>query len=108
MTFYQFLCYLDKMFQIKLTFQIVIDDERFASDPASTPEVLACLTDIKVLGKKSLRDVLAWRRKIKKNIVMHDEQPGDTPVVQGEGEADATQAVDEFVIIFFNFHYLKF
>merc|ERR1711988_903852 len=44
--------------------EVKIDDEEIMNHEDTTAEIKACLADIKVLGKKEIRGVLAWRKKM--------------------------------------------
>ena len=50
--------------------QLVMDDKVIANHPLTTKEILECIRDIKVLGKKELRYVIRFDRKqLRRNIV---------------------------------------
>ncbi|CAF0795514.1 unnamed protein product [Adineta ricciae] len=42
--------------------EIVIDDDRLLQHPKTTDEIKECIKDIKVLGRREITSILAWRR----------------------------------------------
>ncbi|CAF4460971.1 unnamed protein product, partial [Adineta steineri] len=47
---------------------IVIDDDRIRQHPKTTSELEACIKDIKVLGRREITLILAWRRHLAASI----------------------------------------
>uniref|UniRef100_A0A1B0C3B3 Putative rRNA methyltransferase n=1 Tax=Glossina palpalis gambiensis TaxID=67801 RepID=A0A1B0C3B3_9MUSC len=47
---------------------IRIDDERIAKHPKTTAEILECCQDIKVLGRKDIKGILAWWKAVKEDL----------------------------------------
>ena len=45
--------------------QLVFDSPRWSDHPSTTAEVRACCQDVKVLGRKELRMLLAWRKALR-------------------------------------------
>lgn len=48
--------------------EVTLDDEHIAKHPLTTSELKECLKDIKVLGKREIRVIINWRKKIKKEF----------------------------------------
>jgi len=54
--------------------QINIVQEGIKNHTATTTEITHCCQDIKVLGKKELKALLAWRKKIRKDLFKSKEE----------------------------------
>lgn len=75
---------------------ITIDDPRIAKHPKTTEEILECCKDIKVLGRKDIKGLLAWWKAIKEElfkeedkeaaVIEEDEAPATRPLTQEEIE----------------------
>ena len=61
--------------------ELVLDDSSLANHPTTTPEIKECMKDIKVLGKREIRLIINWRKKIKKEM---DEQSEGQKATQAE------------------------
>ncbi|XP_053401741.1 pre-rRNA 2'-O-ribose RNA methyltransferase FTSJ3-like [Mercenaria mercenaria] len=48
--------------------EIKFDDKQIENHASTTAEIKECLKDIKVLGKREIRLVINWRKKLKKEI----------------------------------------
>ncbi|XP_017474813.1 PREDICTED: pre-rRNA processing protein FTSJ3 [Rhagoletis zephyria] len=59
---------------------IVIDDERIEKHPKTTPEILECCKDIKVLGRKDIKGLLAWWKALKDDLFKQPEK--ETSVIE--------------------------
>ncbi|XP_065363393.1 pre-rRNA 2'-O-ribose RNA methyltransferase FTSJ3 [Calliphora vicina] len=64
---------------------IRIDDERIANHPKTTEEILECCKDIKVLGRKDIKGLLAWWKAIKEQYFKEEEK--ETEVIEEEDAA---------------------
>ncbi|XP_037816039.1 pre-rRNA 2'-O-ribose RNA methyltransferase FTSJ3 [Lucilia sericata] len=61
---------------------IRIDDERIANHPKTTQEILECCKDIKVLGRKDIKGLLAWWKAIKEEYFKEEDK--ETEVIEEE------------------------
>ncbi|XP_060553527.1 pre-rRNA 2'-O-ribose RNA methyltransferase FTSJ3-like [Ruditapes philippinarum] len=68
--------------------EVKFDDEGIENHPSTTAEIKECLKDIKVLGKREIRLVINWRKKLKKE--MEEKRIADMP-----DEKDAEEKVPE-------------
>ena len=71
----------------------------YTSHPETSPEILECLADIRVLAKSDLRKLLKWRRKMRKFAGMEDDwkkKPG-APNTKGEGDDDGGEGPSDEV-----------
>ncbi|KAI0980077.1 hypothetical protein GJ496_000543 [Pomphorhynchus laevis] len=67
-------------------YEIEIDDDRIRNSTATSAEILECAKDVKVLGKREIKNLLKWRQKIRAEF--HDLQSKlqqeDTMNVEGD------------------------
>lgn len=61
---------------------IRIDDERIANHPKTTEEIKECCKDIKVLGRKDIKGLLAWWKAIKEEYFKEEEK--ETEIIEEE------------------------
>ncbi|XP_052855330.1 LOW QUALITY PROTEIN: pre-rRNA 2'-O-ribose RNA methyltransferase FTSJ3 [Drosophila gunungcola] len=67
---------------------IRIDDKRIASHKKTTPEILECCKDLKVLGRKDIKGLVQWWKDVREILVKKEEQP----LVVGDPNADEEKA----------------
>lgn len=48
--------------------EIALDCEEIKNHPLTTYEIKECIKDIKLLGKKDIKNVFIWRKKVKKDL----------------------------------------
>lgn len=75
--------------------EVVLDDPRIVSHRDTTTEIKECLKDIKVLGKKDIKLILNWRKKLKKDLFTDEtkKKKEDSPSVeQVEEDSEDEQA----------------
>ena len=82
--------------------EIRIDDERVKKHSATTSEVLECIKDIKVLGRKELKDVIKWWKVIKQEFYTAavEEEPKAAPaktLTPQEMEEKEIADLDEYI-----------
>ncbi|CAF4511876.1 unnamed protein product, partial [Rotaria sp. Silwood1] len=63
--------------------EIILDDERILQHPQTTSEIKECIKDIKVLGRREITLILAWRRHLaaslfKKTLPSIEQQLDET------------------------------
>ncbi|XP_011303334.1 pre-rRNA processing protein FTSJ3 isoform X2 [Fopius arisanus] len=63
-----FIAVNDGLEAIQTASEIVIDDDRIGKHPKTTAEIRECCKDIKVLGRKDLRLVLAWWKALHQEL----------------------------------------
>ncbi|GLH14563.1 Putative tRNA (cytidine(32)/guanosine(34)-2'-O)-methyltransferase 2 [Gryllus bimaculatus] len=61
----EFLAAKDAVTALQQATEIVFDDETIANDPRTTAEVKECCKDIRVLGRKDIRNILSWWKTMK-------------------------------------------
>lgn len=73
---------------------ITIDDERIAKHKKTTAEILECCKDIKVLGRKDIKGLLAWWKALKEEL-FKSEQDKETNVIEEEEEVSVKPLTQE-------------
>ncbi|VDM41259.1 unnamed protein product [Toxocara canis] len=59
--------------------KIVLDDERWEKNAATTDEIRHCIEDVKVCGPRELRQILIWRKKLLKSVLEEGGPAGEGP-----------------------------
>ena len=70
------------------TSEVVLDDDFLKNHAATTKELKECLKDIKVLGKREIRLIINWRKKIKKELEAKNESKEGEETVNDKKDED--------------------
>lgn len=79
-----------------LLFQIVFEDDEISNHPKTSTEIKECCKDIKVLGRKDLRVILAWWKTMREDLIgkIKQETP-DLNGVKAESDDEKVSLIDE-------------
>ncbi|XP_017876654.1 pre-rRNA processing protein FTSJ3 [Ceratina calcarata] len=78
--------------------EIVFDDETIANHEKTTNEIKECCKDIKVLGKKDLRNLMNWWKAVKESLKkpeVEEDVPEDTTEPAPMSQEDLEDLEDE-------------
>lgn len=88
--------------------EIVLDDEWIINHKATSDEIKACVKDLQVLGKKDIRNILTWHKRLKKSLaetgqstVKLADEVQENSVEEGkeeDQEENELRAADEFIL----------
>ncbi|EDV95315.1 pre-rRNA 2'-O-ribose RNA methyltransferase FTSJ3 [Drosophila grimshawi] len=70
---------------------ITMDDERIAKHKGTTPEILECCKDLKVLGRKDIKGLLLWWKRVKEELFKTDKGIIEEQEVEVEQPQPLTQ-----------------
>ncbi|XP_055855214.1 pre-rRNA 2'-O-ribose RNA methyltransferase FTSJ3 [Episyrphus balteatus] len=65
---------------------ITVNDQAVLNHPRTTKEILECCKDIKVLGRKDIKGLLAWWKAVKEDLFKKPEET-ETAVIEEEAPA---------------------
>lgn len=80
----------DAISLLSTTNKIDIVSEKIKNHSLTTPEILICVQDIKVLGRKEIKTLFSWRKKLKKEFKDALLEP-EEPVEKSDKESEKTE-----------------
>merc|ERR1712048_56118 len=80
---------------LSTTNKITVEDEKVKQHPDTTEELLNCCEDIKVLGKREIKLLFNWRKKLRKDFKLEDEEEKKSTVPQAPEEEEKTEEEKE-------------
>lgn len=87
---------------LQVATEIKIDDPKIEQHSLTTDEIKECFKDIKVLGRKDLKDLIKWWKKLKEEFypapVEEEEAAGPAkPVTEEEKEEVELEEMEKFI-----------
>lgn len=81
--------------------ELILDDEAIASHPLTSNEIKLCCRDIKVLGRREVRELLNWHKKFNKEKAVIAEQAAKqekaTSDANGKGKDSSSEDEEDEV-----------
>nr|XP_047142101.1 pre-rRNA 2'-O-ribose RNA methyltransferase FTSJ3 [Hydra vulgaris]XP_047142102.1 pre-rRNA 2'-O-ribose RNA methyltransferase FTSJ3 [Hydra vulgaris] len=95
----EFITSSDAVEILSTTNKIIIQDEKIIEHKATTNEVKACCEDIKVLGRRELKLLFTWRKKIRKDFKLEKEESKENIAVEEieKTEDEKQQDLDKMI-----------
>ncbi|KFD52697.1 hypothetical protein M513_06353 [Trichuris suis] len=75
--------------------ELILDDARLLAHPDTDDEVKTLCKDVKVLGRKEIRQLMKWRRQMRQHLKSLQEKP--EPAKEGPEEPDEETVIDNQV-----------
>lgn len=75
--------------------EVILDLPEIANHKETTTELKECLKDIKVLGKREIRNVISWRKKLKADLATAEAPPESAKQEVEEDSEDEEAQLDE-------------
>ncbi|XP_012940447.1 pre-rRNA 2'-O-ribose RNA methyltransferase FTSJ3 [Aplysia californica] len=75
--------------------EIALDSEEIKNHPLTTSEIKECIKDIKVLGKKDIKSVFLWRKKLKKELEKSGSSQQFEASVSGDVKEEGEEEIQE-------------
>ncbi|KAF6204377.1 hypothetical protein GE061_002718 [Apolygus lucorum] len=80
----EFITSEDPLSLLQIASSIKLDDTAVASHPTTTPEIVECCKDIKVLGRKDLRSLIGWAKNLKSLFKEDDKEEVKEEIEEAE------------------------
>ncbi|CAL8142901.1 unnamed protein product [Orchesella dallaii] len=77
------------------TSSIDLDEEWIASNPATTDDIKDYCKDVKVIGKKEIKDLIQWRKILRDKIEQYLKIKADLKNEENAGEESNVQELDD-------------
>lgn len=105
MTVTEFLRSKSALDVLQVATEINFDDEKIENHPLTTVEIKECLKDIKVLGRKDLKDLIKWWKKLKEEFYpeekkeekVEDEEVAAKPITDEDREQLEMEEMEKYI-----------
>lgn len=75
--------------------EIVFDDDKITKHPKTNAEIIECCKDIKVLGRKDLKNLIAWWKTLRAEFYPKEEADKDVAEISTTAEARKPLTAEE-------------
>lgn len=80
---------------LQVATEIQIDDDKIENHPLTTIEIKECMKDIKVLGRKDLKDLIKWWKKLKEQFYPEEKKVDEKNDDDANNKAPLTEEEKE-------------